>query len=79
MFDQPVEKYLRTFDNIRYISIGQVHDYTTGFLVEYIYCKKCYKMIETDLSKQKHLMKKWKKQFYIFYKELFKHCLFILL
>ena len=56
LFDQPVENYLRTFDNNRKISIGQVHDYTTGFLLEYIYFQKYYKMIETDLSKQKHLM-----------------------
>ena len=30
-FDEAVKSYLRTYDKIRNISIGQGDDYTTGF------------------------------------------------
>ena len=54
-FDQPVRNNLITYDSIRKIPIGQGDDYTTGFLMEYIYFKNCYKMIAIDLSKQQAL------------------------
>ena len=54
-FDQPVTNNLITYDSIRKIPIGQGDDYTTGFLMEYIYFKNCYKMIAIDLSKQQAL------------------------
>ena len=54
-FDQPVRNDKVTYDNIRKIATGQGDDYTTGGLLDYIYFKKCYKMIAIDLSKQQAL------------------------
>ena len=54
-FDQPINSNLKTYDNIRKISIGHGDDYTTGCLLDYIYFKKYYKMIVVDLSKQQAL------------------------
>ena len=36
-FDQPAKNDLRTYDNIRRITTGQVDDYTTGRLLDYPY------------------------------------------
>ena len=44
-----------TCENIRKIGIGQGDDYTTGYLLDYTYFKKYYKMIAIDLSKQQVL------------------------
>ena len=41
---------IKTYENIRKITIGQGDHYTTGCLLDYTYCKK-YKMIAIDLSK----------------------------
>ena len=46
---------IKTYENIRKITIGQGDDYTTGCLFDYTYFKKYYKMIATDLSKQQVL------------------------
>ena len=54
-FDQPVKNDKVTYENIRKITIGQGHDYTTGCLLDYTYFKKYYKMIAIDLSKQQVL------------------------
>ena len=35
--------------------IGRGEDYTTGSLLDYNYCKKHYKLVAVDLSKQKEL------------------------
>ena len=51
-FDQTVRNNLRTYDNIRKIATGQGDDYTTGYLLDYPYFKKYYKLIVIDLSKQ---------------------------
>ena len=53
--DQPVKNDIRTYDNIRKISIDQGDDYTTGCLLDYNYFKEHYKMIAIDLSKQQEL------------------------
>ena len=50
--DQIVKNNLRTYDNIRKITTGQADDYTTGFLLDDPYFKKCYELIVIDLSKQ---------------------------
>ena len=52
-FDQPVRNNLRTYDNIWKIATGQGDDYTTGRLLDYKYFNEYYKMIATDLSKQR--------------------------
>ena len=51
-FDQPIKNDLKTFDNIKKIVTGQGDDYTTGWLLDYSYFKKYYKLIAIDLSKQ---------------------------
>ena len=52
---QPIRSNLITYDNIRKIGTGQENGYTTGFLLDYIYFKKYYKMIAIDISKQQAL------------------------
>ena len=54
-FDQPVKNDKVTYENIREISTGQGNDYSTGYLLDYTYFKKYYKMIALDLSKQQAL------------------------
>ena len=54
-FYQQIKNDLKTHDNIRKIATGQGDDYTSGFLLDYPYFKKCYKLIAIDLSKQQKL------------------------
>ena len=54
-FDQPITNMIKTYQNIRKITICQGADFTTGFLIDYTYFKKYYKMIAVDLSKQQAL------------------------
>ena len=51
-FEQPIKNNKITYENIRKIATGQGDDYTTGCLLDYLYFKHTYKMIEVDLSKQ---------------------------
>ena len=46
---------LKTYDNIRKIATDQGDDYTSGYLLDYPYFKKCFKIIAKDLSKQQKL------------------------
>ena len=52
---RPINNDLKTYDNIRKFATGQGDDYITGFLLDYIYSKKYYKLIAVDLSKQQKL------------------------
>ena len=54
-FYKLLENNLRTYDNIRKITTGQIDDYTTGCLLDYPYFKNYQKMIAIDLSKQQVL------------------------
>ena len=54
-FDHPVKNDFRTYDNIRKVAIGQGDGYATRCLLDYLYFKKCYKLIAIDLSKQQKL------------------------
>ena len=54
-FDQPIKNNKATYENIRKIATGQGDDYTTGCLLDFIYFKSYYKMIEVDFSKQQAL------------------------
>ena len=54
-FYKLLKNNLRTYDNIRKITTGQIDDYTTGCLLDYPYFKNYYKMIARDLSKQQVL------------------------
>ena len=51
-FDQPINRMIKTYENIRKTATGQGDDYTTGCLLDYSYFKQHYKMIAIDLSKQ---------------------------
>ena len=51
VFDQLIQNKKITYDNIRKIATGYGDDYTTGFLFDYLYFIKTYKMIAVDLSK----------------------------
>ena len=55
LFDKPIKNDKITYENTRNIATGQGDDYTTGSLLHYVYFKKYYKMIATDLSKQQAL------------------------
>ena len=55
VFGQPINSMIKTYENIRKITIGQGDDYTTGCLLDYTYFKKYCKMIAVDLSKQQAL------------------------
>ena len=42
-FDQPINNMIKTYENIRKITIGQGDDYATGFLLDYTYFKNITK------------------------------------
>ena len=44
-----------THDNIRKIATGQGDDYTTGYLLDYLYFKDHYNLTSIDLSKHQKL------------------------
>ena len=54
-FDHSVKNNKATYDNIRKIATGQGDDYTTGYLLDYIYFKNYFNLIAVDLSKQQAL------------------------
>ena len=54
-FDQSVKNNKATYDNIRKLATGQGDDYTTGYLLDYIYFKNYFNLIPVDLSKQQAL------------------------
>ena len=54
-FNQLIRNDNITYDNIRKFATGQGDNYTTGCLLDYVYFKKCYKVLAIDLSKQQAL------------------------
>ena len=54
-YDQAINDSIKQYDEIRKISTGQSHDYTTGFLLDLKTAdlNKNYRLIAADLSKQK--------------------------
>ena len=52
-FDLPVKNEEEAYEKI--IEMSKNNDYTTGNLLDYAYCKKHYKLIAIDLSKQTKL------------------------
>ena len=56
VFDQPIIYSIKTYESIRKIATGQRDDYATGYLLDYPFFKENYKLVATDLIKQKHLM-----------------------
>ena len=54
-YDQPINDSIKQYDQIRKISTGQGHDYTTGCLLDFAYFEQKYRLIAVDLSKEKAL------------------------
>ena len=54
-YDQPINDSIKQYDEVRKVSTGQGHDYTTGCLLDFAYFEKNYKLIAADISKQKVL------------------------
>ena len=54
-YDQPINDFIKQYDEVRKISSGKGDDYTTGFLLDFSYFQKNYRIIAVDLSKQKAL------------------------
>ena len=48
-FDQPINSMSKTYENIRKIATGKGDDYTTGWLLDYLYFIENHKMIAIDL------------------------------
>ena len=55
LFDQSVKNNKATYENIKKLATLQGDDYTTGFLLDYMYFKNYFKLIAVDLSKQQAL------------------------
>ena len=54
-YDQPNNDLIKQYDEIRKISRGQGDDYTAGCSLDFPNFEKSYRLIATDLSKQKAL------------------------
>ena len=53
--DQRIKNNLKSYNNIRKIATGQGDDYPTGYLLDYLYFKKYFKLLAIHLSKQQKL------------------------
>ena len=54
-YDNPIESDIEKYRELKRVMIGKGEDYTTGYLLDYNYFKKHYKLVAVDLSKQKEL------------------------
>ena len=54
-YDNPIESDIEKYRELKKVMTGKGEDYTTGFLLDYNYFKKHYKLVAVDLSKQKEL------------------------
>ena len=54
-YDQPINDFMKQYDEVRKLSTGYDDDYTTGCLLDYAYFKNNYRLIAVDLSKKKAL------------------------
>ena len=54
-YDQSINDSIKQYDEVRKISTGQGNDYTTGYLLDFAYFEKNYRLVAADLSKQKAL------------------------
>ena len=55
IYAQPINDFIKQYNEVRKVSTGQGDDYTTGCLLDYVYFKDNYRLIAVDLSKQKAL------------------------
>ena len=54
-YDNPIERDIEKYGELKKVMIGKAEDYTTGSLLDYNYFNKHYKLVAVDLSKQKEL------------------------
>ena len=54
-FEYPEQNYQRTYNNIQKTMTGQGDDFTTSFLLDYVYFKNYFKMVSTDFNKKQAL------------------------
>ena len=54
-YDNPIESDIEKYRELKKVMIGKGEDYTTGYLLDYDYFNKHYKLVAVDLSKQKEL------------------------
>ena len=54
-YDNPIERDIENYRELKKVMIGKGEDYTTGSLLDYNYFDKHYKLAAFDLSKQKEL------------------------
>ena len=54
-YDQPINDLIKQYDVVRKVSTGLGDDYTISCLLDFAYFKNNFRLIETDLSKQKTL------------------------
>ena len=52
-YDNPMEKNIEKYRELKKVMIRKGEDYTTGSLLHFNYFDKYYKLIAVDLSKQK--------------------------
>ena len=52
-YDNPMEKNIEKYRELKKVMIRKGEDYTTGSLLDFNYFDKYYKLIAVDLSKQK--------------------------
>ena len=52
IFNDPIKNYIKEYDNIQKITVGQGSDHTAGWLIDFNYFKKHDKMIAIDLTKE---------------------------
>ena len=53
-FDQAIDSDIKRYKDIRKLTTGQVDDYSTGCLLDYVYTKNHYKLTALDLNRQKN-------------------------
>ena len=54
-YDQLINDSIKQYNEVRKISTGQGDDYTTGYLLDFAYFEKNYRLIAAHLSTQKDL------------------------
>ena len=50
-YDQPINDFIKQYDEVRKVSAGQGDNYTTGCLLDYAYFNDDYRLIAVDLKK----------------------------
>ena len=54
-YDQSINDLIKQYDEVRKVSTGHSDDYTTRYLLGYVYFKDNYRLISVDFNKQEAL------------------------